>query len=92
MLDAIGPFDQPQLDAYRRVVGNPGLDCVLYRRGSNRFALEFCFDGDGRVIEGYDRRGSSPKIGSLREHPSASTIYVDRPQLEALIDRLIRSS
>jgi hypothetical protein len=92
VLATIGPFDQPELNAYRKAVGNPGLDCLLYRRGSNRFALEFCFDGDGRVIEGYDRRGSSPKIWSLREHPSASTIYVDRSQIEALIDRLIRSS
>jgi hypothetical protein len=88
VLAAIGPFDQRSLAAYRQGVGNPGLDCLLYRRGSNPFALEFCFDGEGRVLEGYDRRGTSPRIWSLREDPSASTIHVDRPQLESLIARL----
>jgi len=89
VLAAIGPFDQPSLDAYRKDVG-PGLDCLLYKRGSNPFALEFCFDGAGRVIEGYDRRGTSPKIWSIREDPSASTIRIDRPRLETLLARLIR--
>jgi hypothetical protein len=88
VLAAIGRFDQPSLAAYRQGVGNPGLDCLLYRRGSNPFALEFCFDGEGRVLEGYDRRGTSPRIWSLREDPSASTIHVDRPHLESLIARL----
>jgi len=87
VLAAIGPFDQPSLDAYRKNVG-PGLDCLLYKRGSNPFALEFCFDPAGRVVEGYDRRGRSPKIWSIREDPSASTINVDRPRLERLIARL----
>ena len=88
VLAAIGPYDQPSLDAYRRGVGSPGLDCVLYRRGSNPYALEFCFDGAGRVVEGYDRRGTAPRIWSLRDHPSSSDIRVDRAQLEQLIDRL----
>jgi hypothetical protein len=88
VLAAIGPYDQQALAAYRQGVGNPGLDCLLYRRGSNPFALEFCFDGRGRVLEGYDRRGTNPKIWSLREDPSASTIHVDRARLELLIARL----
>jgi hypothetical protein len=87
VLRAIGPFDQPSLDAYRRGVGT-GLDCLLYRRGSNRFALEFCFDAQGRVVEGYDRRGTRPKIWSIRESPASSDIRIDRPALERLIDRL----
>ncbi len=88
VLAAIGPFDQPSLDAYRKGVGNPGLDCLLYKRGSNPYALEFCWDGAGRVIEGYDRRGSAPKIWSLREDRPASTIHIDRARLEALVVRL----
>jgi hypothetical protein len=87
VLKAIGPYDQPALDAYRQGVGT-GLDCLLYKRGSNPYALEFCFDGAGRVVEGYDRRGTSPKIWSLREVPASSDIHIDRPRLEALIDRL----
>jgi hypothetical protein len=91
VLAAIGPFDQPSLDAYRQDIG-PWLDCLIYKRGSNPYALEFCFDRAGRVIEGYDRRGSSPKIWSLREDPTASNILIDRPKLERLIERLKQPS
>jgi hypothetical protein len=87
VLRAIGPYDQPSLDAYRKNVIT-GVDCLLYRRGANRFALEFCFDSAGRVLEGYDRRGASPKIWSVRETPESSTIHVDRPRLEVLVARL----
>jgi hypothetical protein len=89
VLAAIGPLDQRSLDAYRIGVG-PGLDCLLYRRGSNPFALELCFDGAGRVVEAYDRRGGSPKIWSLREDPSASSVRIDQAQAAALVDRLSR--
>jgi hypothetical protein len=93
VLAAIGPYDQPSLDAYRKGVGgDPGLDCLIYRRGSNQFALEFCFDAAGRVVEGYDRRGTSPKIWSIRELPSSSNIRIDKPRLEALITRLEQPS
>ncbi|MHB8643726.1 MAG: hypothetical protein ACYDA3_12675 [Gaiellaceae bacterium] len=88
VLAAIGPLDQPSLDAYRKGVGNPGLDCLLYKRGTNPFALELCFDAAGRVIEGYDRRGKGPKIWSLREDPSASTVRIDYAQAEQLLARL----
>src|SRR5207249_5242463 len=56
VLAAIGSIQQPALDAYRVAVG-PNMNCLLYRRGSNPFALEFCYDPAGRVLEGYDRRG-----------------------------------
>jgi hypothetical protein len=90
VLATIGPIDQPSLDAYRKAVGNPGLDCLLYKRGANPFALEFCIDLKGRVIEAYDRRGSSPRIWSLREDFSQSTVHVDRARVVALIERLER--
>jgi hypothetical protein len=87
VLAAIGPYDQQALDAYRTGVGS-GLDCLLYRRGSNPFALEFCFDSAGRVVEAMDRRGKSPRIWSIREQPSASNIHIDRAKLVALIARM----
>jgi len=87
VLAAVGPLDQPSLDAYRVDV-SPGMDCLLYKRGSNPFALEFCFDDAGRVIEAIDRRGSSPRISSIREDPSASTIHIDRAKALALIARM----
>lgn len=83
---AIGPLDQPSLDAYRVNIGT-GFDCLLYKRGINRFALELCFDKQGRLIEAIDRRGAGdPKISSLREAPGDGTIRVDR----ALVDRLLK--
>ena len=82
----VGPLDQSSLAAYRVNVGF-GFDCLLYRRGRNRFALELCFDRQGRLIEAIDRRGAGdPEIASLREEPAASTIRVDRE----LVDRLLR--
>ncbi len=91
VLEAIGPYDQPQLDAYRRGIAGV-FDCLLYRRGSNPYALEFCFDDAGRVVEAYDRRGTSPKIWSIREDPAASDIVLDRAKLEALLKRLEQPS
>lgn len=88
VLAAIGPLDSKSLDAYRKGVGNPGLDCLLYKRGTNPFALEICFDAAGRVVEGYDRRGTGPKIWSLREDPTASTVHIDYARAEALVTRL----
>jgi len=82
----VGPLGSPSLSAYRVGVGF-GFDCLLYRREGNRFALELCFDRQGRLIEAIDRRRrGDPRIASLREEPSASTIRVDR----ALVDRLLR--
>ncbi len=82
----VGQVGDPSLDAYRVRVGF-GFDCLLYRRHRNRFALELCFDGQGRLIEAIDRRGSGdPRIFSLREDPSRSTARVDR----RLVDRLLR--
>lgn len=91
VLAAIGPYDQPQLDAYRRGIAGM-FDCLLYRRGSNPYALEFCFDAEGRVVEAYDRRGTGPKIWSIREDPTSSNIHVDYAKLEALIKRLEQPS
>ena len=91
VLAAIGPLDQSSLDAYRVGVG-PGMDCLLYKRGRNPFALELCFDGAGRVIEAIDRRGGSPRISSIREDPSASNIHVDRVSALALIERMKQSA
>jgi hypothetical protein len=92
VLAAIGPLDTAKPDAYRKNVWVPPIDCLLYGRGSNPYALEICFDGAGRVVEGYDRRGTSPKIWSIKEQPSKSTIDVDRDKLEAELARLMQPS
>jgi hypothetical protein len=84
----VGPLDNRSLDAYRIDVDFT-FDCLLYRRRANPYALELCFDRSGHLAEAIDRRGrGNPKIATLREHPSASTIRVDRAEVVRLLKRL----
>lgn len=79
----VGPLDSQSLSGYRVL---PGFDCLTYRRGTNPFALELCVDPAGRVVEAIDRRTSTRRIWSLRFDPDASTVRVDRVE----VDRLLR--
>jgi hypothetical protein len=81
---AIGPLDQRSLDAFRHL---GEFDCLLYKRGKNPFALELCVDHSGRVVETIDRRGSTPKIWSLRDDPARATIRVDYAEFQRLYAR-----
>jgi hypothetical protein len=87
VLALVGPLDNRSLDAYRIDIDFE-FDCLLYRRGSNSVALELCFDRSGRVVEAIDRRSGKARISSLREHPEASTIRVDRAEVVRLLKRL----
>jgi hypothetical protein len=81
----VGPLDSPSLDAFRLL---PQFSCLLYKRGGNRFALELCVDGQGRVVEAIDRRGRTPRIASLREDPSHATVRVERAEVDRLLRKL----
>lgn len=81
----VGPLDSPSLDAFRLL---PQFSCLLYRRNGNRFALELCVDGKGRVVEAIDRRGRTPRIASLREDPSHATVRVERSEVDRLLRKL----
>ena len=81
----VGPLDSPSLDAFRLL---PQFSCLLYKRQGNRFALELCVDGQGRVVEAIDRRGRTPRIGSLREAPQDATVRVDRAEVDRLLRKL----
>ena len=84
----LGSLRQPSLSAYR-VSGGFGFDCLLWRRGANRFALELCFDRQGRVIEAIDRRRpGDPRIFSLREEPELASLRVNRRNADRLLHRL----
>jgi hypothetical protein len=86
-LAAVGPLDNRTLTAYRIDIDSR-FDCLIYKRGSNRLALELCFDRTGRLVETIDRRSGSAKISSLREDPTASTIRVDWGEVVRLLKRL----
>jgi hypothetical protein len=89
VVSAVGELAAPSLSAFRH---NLNFDCLLYKRGGNPFALELCVDHESRVIEAIDRRGSEPEIWSLRDDPSRSSVIVDRPTVERLLDRMIVGS
>lgn len=82
---AVGRLDDPSLDSYR--VSLVPFDCLLYGRGSNRYALELCIDEDGRLVEAFDRRRGF-HVWSLRDEPTASTIHVDRREVDRLLRKL----
>lgn len=86
VLAAVGPLGNSSLDAFR--VSLVPFDCLLYRRGSNPYALELCIDERGRLVEALDRRSGSLRVWSLREDPDASPIRFDRAEVNRLLRRL----
>jgi hypothetical protein len=85
ILAAVGPLESPTLDAYR-VRGD--FDCLIYRRGTNPYALEVCVDQRGRVLEAIDRRNGEPWVGSVREEKSLATNHVSRVRVERLLKKM----
>ena len=83
-LALIGSLDSRSLSGYRVLAD---FDCLVYRRGDNRFALEVCVDEEGRVVETIDRRRFDRDIHSLREDPAASGLRVDRRLVDGLLQR-----
>jgi hypothetical protein len=83
----VGGIEGPAPDAFR-IDQEFKFDCLLWKRGTNPYALELCFDRSGHVIEAIDRRSGSPEIASLREHPEAAAIRVDRTEVVRLLKKL----
>jgi len=82
---AVGPLDGSTLSAFRYL---QSFQCLVYRRGSNPLALELCVDAEGRVVEAIDRRSGEPRIWSLRDDPTRSTLRVDRAEVDRLLVRM----
>lgn len=82
---AVGTLDSPALDSYR--TGLVPFDCLLYRRGTNPYALELCIDEQGRLVEAIDRRHGL-RFWTLREEPQRSTIRFDHAEVERLLRKL----
>lgn len=61
------------------------LDCLFYESGRHPFALQLCFDEEGRLVETVDRRGGAVQYVSLA--PADAETRVDPADL----DRLLRS-
>lgn len=82
----IGRLDGPSLSGFRRLAG---VDCLTYRRGANRYALELCVDPAGRVVEAIDRRRDVRRIWSLTFDPASSPVRVDRGEVDRLLRRMV---
>jgi hypothetical protein len=85
VLAEVGPLDAPSLKGFR-VLAN--FDCLVYRRGTNLYALEICVDDEGRVVETIDRRTGDPEISSLRDDPTSSEVRVDRGEVNRLLGKM----
>src|SRR5215208_2524789 len=85
VLAALGPLDGPTLSRFRYL---PQFQCLTYDRGGDVLALEVCADAQGRVVEAIDRRRSPPRIWSLRDDVSRSSVRIDRAQFDRLLLRL----
>jgi hypothetical protein len=82
---AVGSLDSPSLTAYRYFAA---FQCLAYRRGQVRLALELCVNWEGRVVEAIDRRSGTPTIWSLRDDPTRSTVRIDRCMADRLLMRM----
>lgn len=82
---AVGPLSSPALTAYR--LSRPNT-CLAYRRGAHPYALELCFDAAGRLVEASDRRGSVPKVFSLRFDPDAADVVLPQAETDPALGRL----
>ena len=81
----VGPIDNRTLSGYRVL---PAFECLVYRRGPNRYALELCIDRAGRVVEAIDRREVDRKIWSLTFEPASSPVRLDRTEVDRLLARM----
>jgi hypothetical protein len=82
VLGAIGgDIDSPRLSGYR--YGPP--DCLAYHDKTMLLALQLCFDSEGRLIQGVDRRPEQPRYSSLEYEPSLSTIRFPRKRIDRLL-------
>jgi hypothetical protein len=85
VVEAVGPLDSKSLKGFR-LFGE--FDCLVYKRGRLPYALELCVDARGRLVEAIDRRSGDPRIWSLRDDPTRSTISVDRDEVDRLLLRM----
>lgn len=81
---AVDRIDSPLLSAVR---SSPGYDCLNYRRGAERFALELCVNAAGKVLDASDRRRDTPLVYSLRLDPSARSPVLPMGELRRALAR-----
>jgi hypothetical protein len=66
----------------------PNVYCLLYRRGRDAFALELCYDHQGRLIEAIDRRTLSPVFWDVSYEPAAARAHLAPQKLAATLSEM----
>jgi hypothetical protein len=81
----VGPLGARMPTAYRLAT----YDCLLYSIGRDAYALELCFDRQGRLVEAIDRAhvDRPANVGTLRYDPGRVSIVVAPGRLLALFHR-----
>lgn len=76
-----GKIDSQALSAFR---AGPPI-CLFYELGGEPFAIELCFDDEGRLVETADRRSGTPIYSTIVQTPERATVSVDPARLDALL-------
>jgi hypothetical protein len=88
VFDVVGSsLTSRRISGYR--LGPP--DCLAYEVGPVPYALQLCFDEQGRLVETVDRRAGKPMYASLTWQPSLASLRFRPADVRALID-VARSS
>jgi hypothetical protein len=88
ILAATGSLDSTRLYGFRE--GPPA--CFAYRVGTNPFALQLCFDSEGRLVETVDRRGDVPVYSSLMYEDKLATTRVAPAEISRLLRLAVAAS
>lgn len=79
----VGPrIDDTSLRAYRT---DPGFLCLFYARGERYFALQVCYDSQGRLVETVDRRGATAIYGSVSYRPELAPVRVSTAEVARIL-------
>ena len=76
-----GSLTGRRITGYR--YGDP--NCLAYEEPPVVFALQLCFDAQGRLVETVDRRYGKPRYASLMWQPSLATFRVPPRRVLALM-------
>ena len=89
VLDAVGGnIVSRSLSGYR--YGPP--DCLAYFDQKVLFALQLCFDSEGRLVEAVDRRPAQPHYYGVEYKPTLSTLRFSRTKIDKLLQVAVSGS
>jgi hypothetical protein len=83
---AVGGIDARTIASWRPDAAN----CFWYAAGGKRYGISLCFDGEGRLVSGADRRSGSAVYWDLGRLSSRAAVRVPSGSIAALNRKLRR--